>query len=297
MVSLCALPLNAHQFMQTAAVSYVGVLRRKVLGRRASTKAYARAARALERESKFCALFQERPPAVGVVIVRGPKRPELHVHGSGDCLLGLLLQLEVCVDSVASAVAAAEAGATRLELCAGLALGGVTPTIGTFVAVRQRCPALPVMVLVRPRAGDFCFSPEEVEAMETDIRLFRQHGASGFVLGALTSRCWTRCRHDFPQGVRRGPGSRSSPGAGGGAGLPTPADQWPGSQCGAGHGADWPAREAGCRQDTADARRGSERVECGAAVASHASARRSRLCQQACPAARRSRVLWRASHL
>ncbi|XP_077540683.1 PF03932 family protein CutC isoform X4 [Haemaphysalis longicornis] len=140
MVSLCALPLNAHQFMQTAAVSYVGVLRRKVLGRRASTKAYARAARALERESKFCALFQERPPAVGVVIVRGPKRPELHVHGSG----------------------------------------------GTFVAVRQRCPALPVMVLVRPRAGDFCFSPEEVEAMETDIRLFRQHGASGFVLGALT---------------------------------------------------------------------------------------------------------------
>ncbi|KAH9382530.1 hypothetical protein HPB48_022364 [Haemaphysalis longicornis] len=72
-------------------------------------------------------------------------------------------------------------GRTRAPLAA--------PTCaGTFVAVRQRCPALPVMVLVRPRAGDFCFSPEEVEAMETDIRLFRQHGASGFVLGALT-RC------------------------------------------------------------------------------------------------------------
>ncbi|XP_077540682.1 PF03932 family protein CutC isoform X3 [Haemaphysalis longicornis] len=105
---------------------------------------------------------------------------------SGQSCTFMAVELEVCVDSVASAVAAAEAGATRLELCAGLALGGVTPTIGTFVAVRQRCPALPVMVLVRPRAGDFCFSPEEVEAMETDIRLFRQHGASGFVLGALT---------------------------------------------------------------------------------------------------------------
>lgn len=106
----------------------------------------------------------------------------------------MAVELEVCVDSVASALAAAEAGATRLELCAGLAVGGLTASIGTFLAVRKlsssssssALPPLPVMVLVRPRAGDFCYSPEEVEAMEADIKLFRQHGASGFVLGALT---------------------------------------------------------------------------------------------------------------
>lgn len=98
----------------------------------------------------------------------------------------MAVELEVCVDSVTSALAAAEAGATRLELCAGLAVGGLTPSIGTFLAIQKRSSSLPVMVLVRPRAGDFCYTPEEVEAMETDIGLFRQHRASGLVLGALT---------------------------------------------------------------------------------------------------------------
>ncbi|XP_077522201.1 PF03932 family protein CutC isoform X1 [Amblyomma americanum] len=97
----------------------------------------------------------------------------------------MAVELEVCVDSVASALTAAECGATRLELCAGLAVGGLTPTLGTFLAVRQRV-AVPIMVLVRPRAGDFCYTAEEVEAMATDIALFRQNGVHGFVIGALT---------------------------------------------------------------------------------------------------------------
>lgn len=97
----------------------------------------------------------------------------------------MAVELEVCVDSVTSALTAAESGATRLELCAGLAVGGLTPSLGTFLAVRQRV-TVPVMVLVRPRAGDFCYAPEEVDAMATDIALFRQNGAHGFVIGALT---------------------------------------------------------------------------------------------------------------
>ncbi|XP_037576049.1 copper homeostasis protein cutC homolog [Dermacentor silvarum] len=97
----------------------------------------------------------------------------------------MAFELEVCVDSVASALTAAESGATRLELCAGLAVGGLTPSFGLFQAIRQRVP-LPIMVLVRPRAGNFCYTVEEVEAMVTDITLFRQNGAHGFVIGALT---------------------------------------------------------------------------------------------------------------
>ncbi|KAH7971963.1 hypothetical protein HPB52_004494 [Rhipicephalus sanguineus] len=106
--------------------------------------------------------------------------------------------LEVCVDSVASALTAAESGATRLELCAGLAVGGLTPSFGLFQTIRQRVP-LPIMVLVRPRAGDFCYTAEEVEAMVTDITLFRQNGAHGFVIGALTSCCWSPGRYNLPQ--------------------------------------------------------------------------------------------------
>ncbi|EEC02591.1 copper homeostasis protein, putative [Ixodes scapularis] len=95
------------------------------------------------------------------------------------------VEVEICVDGVGSARNAAAGGASRLELCAGLALGGLSPSLGTLVTIKALVK-LPVFVLVRPRAGDFCYSCDEVDLMEKDVTLFREHGADGIVLGALT---------------------------------------------------------------------------------------------------------------
>ena len=93
--------------------------------------------------------------------------------------------LEGCVDSYASAVAACRGGADRLELCANLAIGGTTPSTALFLQVRRDCP-VPINVLIRPRFGDFLYSEMEIREMEETIRQFRQLGANGVVLGALT---------------------------------------------------------------------------------------------------------------
>ena len=93
--------------------------------------------------------------------------------------------IEGCVDSYASAAAAALAGADRLELCANLAIGGTTPSPALFKQV-HRDVAVPVNVLIRPRFGDFLYSQPEMEEMCTEIRAFRALGANGVVIGALT---------------------------------------------------------------------------------------------------------------
>ena len=93
--------------------------------------------------------------------------------------------IEGCVDSYASAAAAALAGADRLELCANLAIGGTTPAPAQFKQV-HRDVAVPVNVLIRPRFGDFLYSQPEMEEMCTEIRAFRALGANGVVIGALT---------------------------------------------------------------------------------------------------------------
>ena len=93
--------------------------------------------------------------------------------------------IEGCVDSYASAAAAALAGADRLELCANLAIGGTTPSPALFKQV-HRDVAVPVNVLIRPRFGDFLYSEPEMEEMCTEIRAFRALGANGVVIGALT---------------------------------------------------------------------------------------------------------------
>jgi len=93
--------------------------------------------------------------------------------------------IEVCVDSVASAVAAERGGADRIELCGSLIEGGVTPSAGLIETVRAAV-SLPMHVMVRPRAGDFCYEPEEFEIMRRDIATAKKLGANGLVFGILT---------------------------------------------------------------------------------------------------------------
>lgn len=92
--------------------------------------------------------------------------------------------VEACVETVESAVLAATSGADRLELCAALEVGGVTPGSGLLRAVRTRVD-IPLQVLIRPRTGDFQYDAGTLEAMRFDIAEARRAGADGVVLGAL----------------------------------------------------------------------------------------------------------------
>jgi len=92
--------------------------------------------------------------------------------------------LEIAVTTPDEAVAAVRAGADRLELAAGLELGGLTPSMGLFATVRERVE-VPVWVLLRPRPGGFTCTPDEMEAMARDAGTFLGAGADGIVFGAL----------------------------------------------------------------------------------------------------------------
>jgi copper homeostasis protein len=94
--------------------------------------------------------------------------------------------LEICIDSVASARAAAAAGADRVELCANLPEGGTTPSAGMIRTVRQVFPR-GLMVIIRPRGYDFLYSNDEMAVMLHDIRCARELGADGVVIGCLTA--------------------------------------------------------------------------------------------------------------
>ncbi len=94
--------------------------------------------------------------------------------------------LEICVDSLASARAAIQGGADRLELCSALAVGGLTP----YEALLRQISAesdIPVRCLMRPRGGDFLYTAEEIQLMAMQMEDLRSAGASGFVIGCLTA--------------------------------------------------------------------------------------------------------------
>ena len=92
--------------------------------------------------------------------------------------------LEVCVDSLASARCAIAGGADRLELCSALAIGGLTPYAELLQQIRAESD-INVRCLMRPRAGDFLYTPEEIQMMAAQIEVLRKAGANGFVIGCL----------------------------------------------------------------------------------------------------------------
>ncbi len=92
--------------------------------------------------------------------------------------------LEVCADSVESVLAAQSGGATRIELCGHLSIGGTTPSPALFRQVQRQC-SLPLMVMIRPRFGDFCYTDQEFAIMQEEVALFRSLGAHGLVFGIL----------------------------------------------------------------------------------------------------------------
>ena len=94
--------------------------------------------------------------------------------------------LEVAVSSLGEARFAASAGADRLEVCANLDCGGLTPSLGTFRAIREAV-RLPLYVMLRPRPGGFRYSPAELRVMRLDADLILDAGASGVVFGVLNA--------------------------------------------------------------------------------------------------------------
>ena len=92
--------------------------------------------------------------------------------------------LEICCDSVASALAAEQAGADRIELCENLAQGGVTPSAAKIKLAKAKL-RIPAFVLIRPRKADFLYSELEFEVMLEDIRQAKVLGADGIVSGIL----------------------------------------------------------------------------------------------------------------
>ena len=93
--------------------------------------------------------------------------------------------LEICVDSLVSARAAIAGGADRLELCSALLAGGLTPYEALLRQIRAESD-IPIRCLMRPRPGDFLYTPEERELMRRQILQLKNAGANGFVIGCLT---------------------------------------------------------------------------------------------------------------
>ena len=92
--------------------------------------------------------------------------------------------IEVCCGSTDDAVEAERGGAGRVELNSSLFFGGLTPSLGSVIEAKKRL-SIPVMVMIRPRGGGFCYTEAEMAVMEHDAKLAVEHGADGLVFGIL----------------------------------------------------------------------------------------------------------------
>ena len=92
--------------------------------------------------------------------------------------------IEICVDSIESALAAERAGAHRIELCDNLMAGGTTPSMGMLQVLRKHL-GIDINFIVRPRSGDFVYSDFEFQVMKKDIEMAKRYGANGIVVGIL----------------------------------------------------------------------------------------------------------------
>ncbi|ENX3945794.1 copper homeostasis protein CutC [Photobacterium damselae] len=99
----------------------------------------------------------------------------------------MTFQLEVCIDNIESLHLAQQGGATRIELCSSLALGGLTPNFG-FMQAAAKYAQVPVYAMIRPRQGDFLFTDQDMEIMLADVHAAKQASLSGVVLGVLTDQ-------------------------------------------------------------------------------------------------------------
>ena len=95
-------------------------------------------------------------------------------------------RVEICANGVESCLAAQAGGANRVELCAGIPEGGTTPSYGEILVARKALAKTHLHVIIRPRGGDFLYTPLEMERMAADIDISRQLGADGVVFGCLT---------------------------------------------------------------------------------------------------------------
>jgi copper homeostasis protein len=93
---------------------------------------------------------------------------------------------EICVDSIAGVRAAKNAGADRVELCADLMEGGITPSLGMMRRARA-IEGIALHVMIRPRGGDFLFDDDEFAVMQEDVKIAKAEGADGLVIGLLTA--------------------------------------------------------------------------------------------------------------
>ena len=94
--------------------------------------------------------------------------------------------VEVCVDNIESLHTAIEAGAKRIELCSALSVGGITPN-WAFANYAVKNSSVPIYSMIRPRAGDFLFSANEIDSMSDEIQMMRDLGIHGVVIGALNA--------------------------------------------------------------------------------------------------------------
>lgn len=95
-----------------------------------------------------------------------------------------MFHLEVCVDTAEGAIAAEQGGATRIELCGNLIIGGTTPSTSLLEIVKENV-SIPIHVIIRPRFGDFCYTDLEFEEIKRQVINMKEHGADGVVIGIL----------------------------------------------------------------------------------------------------------------